>query len=83
MTETASAPPRAKKSLWQLVHGEWSWEKYIPGVVGLVCIGDAIVTSDGVRGFIRNGALQTGLILIVGAYVSELRYRLLKDVRND
>ena len=83
MTESTSAQHRAKKSTWQRLHGEWSWEKYIPGVLGLVCIGDAVVTSDGMRELIRNGALQTGLILIVGAYVSELRYRLLKDVRND
>ena len=73
----------AQKTTKQILQGEWSWEKYIPGILGVACIIDSMITTGGVRELIRDGAFQSGLIFILGAYLSELRYRLLKDVRND
>jgi hypothetical protein len=73
----------AKKSFRQILSGEWSWEKYIPGIFGIACLLEALITTEGLRHLIRDGAFQSGLIFILGAYLSELRYRLLKDVRND
>ncbi|HUP66014.1 MAG TPA: hypothetical protein VM557_12130 [Thermoanaerobaculia bacterium] len=80
-TETpATTPVTRPKFRWQ---GEWSWEKYIPGVGGLAVLIYAILDAGSLDALLRSGLLHTALLLFIGAYLSEMRYRLFPDLRND
>ena len=75
-----TAKPRGLK--WLL--GEWKWEKIIALVCALACLGDAVWTTKGrMHVLIRDGAFHSAMLWAVLFYLSEMRYRLFPDVRND
>ena len=79
-TTSAAAPAERPRYRW---YGEWSWEKYIPGVAGIAVLVYAVIEASSVGGFITSEAFQTSLLLFIGAYLSEMRYKLFPDLRNN
>ena len=73
----------AKKSIW----GESKRESKIMfigawGVVSVTII-DLIIDYNRVVENVRNSALMLGFLVAILGYLSELRYRLFPDLRND
>lgn len=63
--------------------GEWKWEKHIPLIAAVLMIGDALsLHSDDVP-FWRTNSFIAGIGLGCMFYLSEMRYRLFPDIRND
>ena len=61
--------------------GEWKWEKYLCLIgFGLLLV-DACL--DGGAVFWRTNSFIAALVFANGFYLSEQRYRLFPDVRND
>ena len=87
-TPNESNERQTPKMKWLL--GEWSWEKWISFVIGVLCVIDSgITTLSGdqpsfvqfLRALIRDGAFHTALLFFLLFYCSEMRYRFSKDVR--
>jgi hypothetical protein len=75
--------PQNRSILLKLV-GEWSWEKYIVGVLGIACLVDALISNDfGLRSVARDGAFHSALLFLLMFYLSELRYKLVPEARNN
>jgi hypothetical protein len=82
MNEVPERTTKPRGLMWFL--GEWKWEKPIPAVLALVFLGDALWTTTGrMHVLIRDGAFHSALLCALGFYLSEMRYRLFPDVRND
>lgn len=75
---------RQKRSVLLTLAGEWSWEKYIAGLIGIVCLLDALISNDfGIRSVARDGAFHSALLFFLMFYLSELRYKLVLEARNN
>ena len=71
-----------KKSIW----GESKRERKIMFIGvwgGSVTIIDLIIDYNRVVENVRNSALMLGFLVAILGYLSELRYRLFPDLRND
>ena len=64
----------------RIISGEYRWEKYLAALGGLVFVALAL----GQFSFIAwPDALELALLCFVLAYLSEFRYRLFPETRND
>lgn len=64
--------------------GEWSWEKYLVLFAGIACLLDALVEQGlAIRSIPRDGAFHSALLFFALFYLSELRYKLFPEVRNN
>ena len=64
--------------------GEWRWEAYICLIAALLCL-YAVYAEHGfdLTEWIRDEAFISALLFGCWFYLSDLRYRLCKEVRND
>ena len=66
------------------ITGEARWEAYFSFVCAFLCFGVAVVKNKfDLLELIRDGAFISGLIFGCLFYLSDLRYRLRKEVRSD
>ena len=66
--------------------GEWKWEAKFSFIAMLVCFLIAVWKQWSTKDFvslISDGAFHSSLLFGCWFYLSDLRYRLCKDVRND
>ena len=67
-----------------IIIGEARWEAYFSFVCAFLCMGVAVVKNKfDLLELIRDGAFISGLIFGCWFYLSDLRYRLCKEVRSD
>ena len=72
-----------KKSIW--VESKWESKIMFIGAWGFfsVTIIDLIIDFNRVVENVRTSALMLGFLVAILGYLSELRYRLFPDLRND
>ncbi|TFH00850.1 MAG: hypothetical protein E4H13_06410 [Calditrichales bacterium] len=69
-----------KQKKWR-VFGEFRWEKYFCWIGGIVFLVFAV--SKHVTFINWIDSLQIAMLAFILGYLSEMRYRFFKDVRND
>ena len=81
MSNTHSNPSR-KTGLNRLL-GEYKWVKYLSFVASIGCFAAAFSATGVGVSIIRDPAFQTGMLFSVLTYLSDLRYNLIPESRND
>ena len=73
-----------EKSFSAKLLGEWSWSRNILWLISVICLVDALMVSgQDYQAFIRDGAFHSALLIGMAGYLSELRYRFFRELRND
>lgn len=72
-----------KRTFVQKAFGEFSWGRNLMWGLSLLCFIEAIWTTAGTTSLIRDGAFHSALLLGIAGYLSELRYRLIPQSRNN
>ncbi len=72
-----------KRSFDQCFWGEWFKTKYYAWVMGAICMVAAFIHNDNAQAILEAPLFQTALLFIAIGYLSELRYTLLPESRND
>ena len=75
-TKNKKEPPKKKFKLF----GEFRWEKYFCWLGGGVFF---IFAGANVSFISWPDSIQIGLLAFILGYLSEMRYRFFKDIRND
>ena len=63
--------------------GEWSWEKYVAAIAAGLMLVDAFLVQSDQTPFWRTNSFIGAIGLGCMFYLSELRYRLFPDTRNN
>jgi hypothetical protein len=71
------------KSVLQKLLGEFSWGRNLLWATSVLCFIDAVWTSSGPSGLIRDGAFHSALLFGIAGYLSEIRYRFIPESRNN
>lgn len=73
-----------EKGVVEKLLGEWSWSRNILWLLSVLCLIDALMVSgQDYQAFIRDGAFHAALLIGMAGYLSELRYRFFRELRND
>jgi len=72
-----------ERSLLQKFLGEWKNEKYVVWTLAIICMGMAFFKNDGLIESLSSSLFQTGLLFVCAGYLSELRYALIPESRNN
>ncbi|REL30404.1 hypothetical protein [Thalassotalea euphylliae] len=75
---------REKRTIKQWLFGDYSWGlKLSWSIATIMTIVVLSVSEVGISQTLMNGDLNFALLLYALGYLSDIRYRLFEDVRND
>jgi hypothetical protein len=85
MSEKNTDEQPRKGFLSRVLVGEYRWERWAFAIAALISLFVSYVANDGFWSaeFLRDGATHTFLLLAVLYYLSDMRYRLFPEVRNN
>jgi hypothetical protein len=69
------------KGILHTLNGEWRYEKFVWLILAFMCFVMAIFTDSSPEILIRDGAFHSSLLFAIMWYLSELRYKLIPEIR--
>ena len=75
---------KQKRTLIQWFFGEYSWSAKLLWLIGIMLMASVVFSSEqGIWEILVDGSLNSALLVFILAYLSEFRYKYIKESRNN